>query len=230
MPHFWNKLFDRELIYYALINLDDHIIYGEDVACVYNCILQAKSIFLTNQAWYIYRIRENSICTAGNFKRWHSIQYLFSYLKEKFEQSNYSAALMEQLKRFIIKATIGELINTYQIESGRFYQCPFELIEKRDRIVIFGAGSVGQSYMKQLIACQYNVILWVDNKIRMINEAKISLPSELLTASFDLILIAVFDVKIAESIKRQLIGLGVKKEKIIWSKPNYIEDTYWMHC
>ena len=137
---------------------------------------------------------------------------------------------MDLLFLFIINDTLVVLFYCFLIDIGRFYQCPFELIEKRDRIVIFGAGSVGQSYMKQLIACQYNVILWVDNKIRMINEAKISLPSELLTASFDLILIAVFDVKIAESIKRQLIGLGVKKEKIIWSKPNYIEDTYWMHC
>lgn len=45
LPNLWNKLFKRDLIYQVMMNLDEKIFYGEDAACVYECLLNAKSIF-----------------------------------------------------------------------------------------------------------------------------------------------------------------------------------------
>lgn len=228
LPNLWNKLFKREIIYQTLMDLDDDIIYGEDAACVYKCLLNANSILLTDKAWYVYQIRENSICTSVDYRRWNNIPYLYNYFQKTFGHLRYSQILMNQLNRFVVKMTIRELKNSFQIMFSAFYQFPFELINKEDKIVIFGAGSVGRSYIKQLELCQYNVVLWVDNKNGEVNGIRVGKPAEVKTASFDWILIAIANEKYVDDIKCQLSVYGIEEKKILWSEPKWIETTYWL--
>lgn len=175
--------------------------------------IECKVHFLTNQAWYIYHIRQGSICTSIDFRRWVNIQYLYNYMKKKFEHTEYSTVLMNQLKQFVIKITIGELNNIFQIKTEAFYQFPFELIDKNDRIVVFGAGVVGQCYIRQLVLCKYNIISWMDNKTKQIEKGEITSPSRLPEIEFDKILIAISDERSVENVRSQLKKMKIEEKK-----------------
>lgn len=56
----WNKIFERELIrkYQMLPELTAHLL--DDLMCSLPCIVDAKSICITYEAFYHYRVRNNS--------------------------------------------------------------------------------------------------------------------------------------------------------------------------
>lgn len=102
------------------------------------------------------------------------------------------------------------------------YLFPFELVEKGSNIAIWGAGKVGDTYVKQLVYCQYcKIVGWVDENWDSYREdqRKITTPDDLKTLDVDYIVIAIKREKIASDIKERLQEMGVEKGKIIWRYP-----------
>ena len=96
---------------------------------------------------------------------------------------------------------------------------------KREKVVIYGAGTVGQDYYSQL--CQYQeckVIAWVDkNAFKYQNDyADISEPDNLGKLDYDILIIAVKDYQLAKQIEKELIKQGISESKITWSMPQYL--------
>ena len=86
------------------------------------------------------------------------------------------------------------------------------------KIVIYGAGVVGQSYYLCL-SDKYNVVAWIDKEKDFAQGQKIDRVEILKSISYDCIVIAVKEKKTAQEISNGLIQLGVKDEQIIWQKP-----------
>ncbi len=91
------------------------------------------------------------------------------------------------------------------------------------KILLYGAGKVGQCFYKQLSL--YNnkitVVAWVDKKPANYTFDYIGVKtiSEGLTLKFDIILVAVLKEDVFSEIKKELIALKVPSEKIVWRKP-----------
>lgn len=60
-PSVWAKAFKRELYVPQQMLLDTRIKVGEDIACTYSCIIQANSIYCTDDCLYFYRQNDQSM-------------------------------------------------------------------------------------------------------------------------------------------------------------------------
>lgn len=101
------------------------------------------------------------------------------------------------------------------------YVLPAASVRKGDRVVLYGAGNVGQSFYKQLRKTGCKVVLWADRWYADYRKRgfPVSDPDRIRDAKFDYVLIAVLDRAVAEDINKAIIGLDVSAEKIVWIKP-----------
>lgn len=100
------------------------------------------------------------------------------------------------------------------------YLFPFESINKGSKILLFGAGKVGKSYLEQLIKTNYcEVISIIDNKMagKYINSYFIETPVKgLAKQEYDYIVLATTIQKFALEMKEYLIKQGIQENKIIF--------------
>lgn len=67
-PNCWTKVFKRNLLEKHLIDTDDRIRLGEDIAFTYPCLMECQSISFVDTALYHYRINPNSMTKAYDNK------------------------------------------------------------------------------------------------------------------------------------------------------------------
>ena len=90
------------------------------------------------------------------------------------------------------------------------------------RIVIYGTGNVGKGYMYYLEKIDCTIVGLLDRK----GNAALGIKDmkEVTHMEYDIIVIAVLNENDAKKIKNDLLALGVKEERIYWSKP---QDLTW---
>ncbi len=97
---------------------------------------------------------------------------------------------------------------------------PFECIEKGSRVIVWGAGNVGEWYARQIEATGYcNILYWIDKKFKdhTLWNGFVGRGPEAIGEidGYDYLIIASDNDDNTESIMKALHELGVKKEKII---------------
>lgn len=61
LPALWNKIFKRSVLAPVLMKVDNHITMGEDVACTYPALLNSRKVVVTEQCFYHYCYRGESM-------------------------------------------------------------------------------------------------------------------------------------------------------------------------
>lgn len=85
-PNCWTKVFKREFLEKHLMDTDDRIRIGEDIAFTYPCMMECQTIAFIDKALYHYRINPESMTKAYD-PILHDIIYLPYYaLAEKSEK------------------------------------------------------------------------------------------------------------------------------------------------
>ena len=114
--------------------------------------------------------------------------------------------------------------NSLWMNTRMKYRCPCDLIKKGERIVLYGAGNVGQEYCRWINETHYvELAAWVDmnheelGKTVSIGTEQIQSPEIISSLEFDHILISVLDGRTSVIISDYLISSGVNVEKIIWT-------------
>ena len=86
----------------------------------------------------------------------------------------------------------------------------------KERVVIFGLGKLfGYSYNR--LAKKYDIVALVDNSIKVLEgheQEKIYTPDELTAVEYDRVIVTVYDLRVFEEMKKQLIRCGVEASKI----------------
>lgn len=228
LQYLWGKLYRRSLIEGCISRLDEEIYDGEDVACVFHACLRASSIVIDNQAYYHYRIREDSICTSKRDEKYFvNAVKLYYYMEQVFHDSGEYNIMLPQLKHFIayfinngIKSAFGcgyEKAYSYSI-----WALP-ELPGDADiKIALFGAGNVGQSYYRQLLQREnIDITVIVDNHAHgsKIVGMDVERPEVLLDSQWDYVLVAVKKEQQVMEIIDWLKGHRISEGKIIYRKP-----------
>lgn len=177
--------------------------------------------------------------------------YSYKYLYELFKEQEYSEKLLEQLKYYMdtMMRHAGNLLFDvpYRIEQGEVeewkqkYNDMLELNESKEitwlfpfyelrgarKIVLYGAGKVGKSYLSQVEERDdYEVVAWVDqciNKDRNIVGIK-----DIANHDYDCVLIAISNSRLIENIIEELVAAGVDKTKIIWKKPIRMKNWFML--
>lgn len=108
-----------------------------------------------------------------------------------------------------------------KLKIQRFYIKEIEQIIGK-KIVLYGAGAVGQDYYSQI--CRYRdckIVAWVDSKGEkyLFDYAPIMNAINVVNLEFDIIIIAVKSSTLREEIKATLLNNGICPEKIFDQEP-----------
>ncbi len=215
------KIFRRDLLMYQLESLKGHhFYYGEDSAIVFPYILRSQRIYCTRKIFYYHRQRAQGVLPPY-FLDENYIEHLFefySYLKGVFIESEYKDSLIRQLDLLfmdMMKHCQEKYGITDYLEKKR-YLFPFNKVKRGSKIVLYGAGAVGNAFHQQLEEAKgYEITLWVDKAYGKFGE-NVEAPQNICLADYDYVIIALASpVQIGE-IHDELVKMGVEEEKIIY--------------
>lgn len=216
----WSKLFKTDFIKKCYTAIPDEQQYGEDYLCLLRSILEAKQISFINKAYYHYRIRNDSMSHGDPQKSFLNEIHLGHYvlkltLEYRYIEEIMGEVLRRRMRYWVEKSALSE------VSIPQFYWGDMPKLFGK-KIILYGAGRVGQDYYAQI--CKYQqceIVAWVD-----INAEKISCDYATIyglqwiyKTKFDYLLIAIEDEKVARKICCQLEGDGLNCENIIWDKP-----------
>ena len=112
-----------------------------------------------------------------------------------------------------------------------YFIFPRKYIHSGAKVILYGAGVVGQDYYKQLtVDSQCRRIDWIDRNYKLYRKRglKVNSINNIVVKKFDYIILAVKFEGLAKQIKEELILKGVLEEKIIWYQPQSILEYYFM--
>lgn len=217
----WNKLFKRKYLFSRQLDVDNRITVGEDAAVVYPLLLDCKKICITGNCAYHYRQREDSMLkkTGKFYEEAVRLKILYEHLSDMAGKYPAEYGLQKQVDEF--------LLGTYMIRSGgaiisekkELQTFPFSKNIVGKRIVVYGAGTFGQQFMKRLQDQEIcEVVAWLDEDYWEYRRCGMDVDSicTICDLSFDYIIIANLDSQYAGDIKRSFLDYGIGEEKILF--------------
>lgn len=225
-PWMVTKLFRRELVQALYPKLDSNIRYAEDAIFVYLYLSNCSSVVITKECFYHYLYRETSACHTENDSMLMDINRGYLVLKDEFAGHALEKSLSFQLQKWVVKS-ICLAINKHM---GFDVKCsiPEFIVDASDlkgkRIVLYGAGTMGKNYKKQLEQMGCEIVLWVDKDCLFYKEQGLNVeaPETILDVFYDIVLVAVSREETVKEIFESLQEAGVKKNKILWRKPRSV--------
>lgn len=216
-----SKIIRKDMLYKNLKKAAQlGVYYGDDAAVLFPTMLDIHSIYVTHKAFYHHRQREKEEA-APYIKDDNCVEkllVLYQFLKQQFIERGYANLCEKQLDLFYMK--LLELRKNYLefVENVNRYVFPFDYVQANDKVIIYGAGKVGQTYVTQNEKYHFcNIILWVDKNHKKLDmKWNIAAPEKIKETEYDYIIIAVQTSGLAREIKDELMILGVPKNKIVW--------------
>lgn len=217
----WNKIVRKELWLEQLEKAKElYIHYGEDVAVVYPMIMKMNHIVIMEECYYYHRQRPNGTYPdyLSNDEFYEKLYRLYVYLKEQLKES---VLLLRQLEYFYLHAIEARLHIYGERRVRKTYTFPFDLVKKDSRVILYGAGAVGQEFYRQVKQISYaEIVLRVDQNYESYSLYDLKHPSVLnKDVEYDYIVIANASPYIAKEIRDYLLSMsGVDGAKIVWSE------------
>lgn len=224
LPYLVNKMFKTCIMKEEIKEVDTKIVYAEDRDLLFRYILKCKRIRVLHESFYHYCFRETSVMNSPNLHFMEDLNLLYLSLKNVFVEHPLAYSLMYQLQMFIISRlyTVPTRMGFVPEAKPVRFVFPYALSEERKRIILYGAGWVGQDYHCQLHRRDdYQLVLWVDQKWQSFQKKGFGIdsPDRIHEVEYDQIVLAVKDEPIAKNIKMELCAQGISEEKIVWKDP-----------
>lgn len=222
-PYIWNKLIRKELVIDNLLDIDERIRIGEDVAAIVPMILEADRVVITEECNYHYCIRKSSMIWSEKKEEEERqrLQILHTYLYQKMYTDNVMKMDVDQLYKYSmnnILTRIFGLIN-HNYDNSVFW--PFENVNKNYPIILYGAGNFGRAVYGYVMKYMPGRLrLWVDREYKSYN--LLGLPVQQVESIEEYVdtdsnvLIAVLDRCSAYAITDDLKKIGIPDNRIHW--------------
>lgn len=229
-PSLCSKLCRRDLLEGVYRDMDESIVAGEDAAAVYSYILECEKICVTDICRYHYVQRPASAtrreCEQEAELIKQLIKRLISHLEASFRKHSVYDRMRPQLEQY--KKYMLLLRNMQMLEECGIK--PYGELPEKSRIILYGAGGVGQRAYRYFADKEMTLIGWIDQGDTYYREMgfEVAHPEEFLknAPEYDFILIAVITETTAEAIKRYLVDKGVPEKKIRWFSEKITEERY----
>lgn len=227
-PHLVDKVFKRELIRDVYNGMDDRVVWCEDMVTVYPAILSAQSMYVINKAFYHYR--KNTLSVSFRKDR-RALDLYPLVIKELLKTCDKYGGNLEEQLGYCFAYDMAEMLRlVFGMNHHKLYLFPYEIFDKGERIVIYGAGAVGWSYYHQINQHYYlGDVIWTDSNKEKHN-GEIVAPSKAFDSEYDKVLIAVENKDVALQIKDMLVEkYYIPDGKICWKRPEIVEGTFSYH-
>jgi glycosyltransferase involved in cell wall biosynthesis len=212
----WGKLYKKELLLKNQLKVNENITIGEDALCLYPTLLDANMLVILEQPGYHYRQRADSLIKTLRKIDISKMQKVYNDFKDIFFDKGVLDIMLPQLQYYLLSLLI---INTEGPNIDNITDLyPFNKIESKKGLVIYGGGTFGQHMYKKIINNKsYNILAWIDEKYK--HYSKLNLPvtgfNKIKSLKYDAIIIALMDEDNSNQIFSKLIKQGIDKNKII---------------
>ena len=220
-PSIWSKLYRADFIKkcYSIVPEDQS--YGEDLLCLCKCILESNRFLCIDNAEYHYLVREDSMSHIMSVRKIAKEAMLMERIMDLLGEYGLMSDMkdyMEDELLFRVFSICRKLELPMESLGSYRYPTPEDFLGKK--LVIYGAGVVGQDYYQQFKKQKkYNIVAWVDKKHCDDKDSLRITIDELGQKVYDYIVIAIRNKSVMESIKQELLTHGVSEEAIIWKEP-----------
>ena len=233
LPYIWCKLWRRELITKHIMDADESITVGEDVAIGIPALLEAESIYVDNRAYYNYVQNSASMMKAGQDEpaEYENARRLYLYLRNKLKERDYYGISDRVLNKGLDRLFIHQMLTrAYGYLTERIgCEGVFPFLEKMpEEVIIYGAGEFGRSIYRYL-SRKTNIRYWVDKNAECIEKLgyPVCTPDEVEYNRDDIIIVAILRDTAARRVVEDLIKNGASPENIIlFSMEREVEEKY----
>ncbi|MBO6292127.1 MAG: glycosyltransferase family 2 protein [Selenomonas sp.] len=127
----------------------------------------------------------------------------------------------------VMQQRLGGQIDS--LSQGKKFIFPYHLFHRGESVAIYGAGNVGRKFYSQAMKLPYVRVAGLFD--RNVDNLPKGLPVQpagaLKSATFDAVLIAVENDKIAEDIRQELMAMGIDEKRIFWEGGAYEMDEFF---
>ena len=225
-PYMWSKLFLREIImkYQMVTDLANNLYDGVMVSLP--CIAESKSLYISHDCYYHYRVREGSTKREPRSDHVPNLIKCYPKFYKRYEGTLLCSENDKQIKYFTLFILLMRSIRVFDNSYSDDFLTPYGGIKKNSRIVLYGAGAVGihlENYIRSVEGS--NLICWVDRNYKGKEDTLgVKAPQEIIACDYDYIIISILRENDVQSAKRDLVALGVPEEKILWIKQQYLDN------
>ena len=185
--------------------------------CVWRCIMSAQSINIIDVCGYHYVQRNNSMMHKNLDNAVYSINRVYMDCLYEIKKTQYSfEVLQRKMIFFVFFAYMITGIGALWTPERKFL-FPYTKVKKGSRVLIYGAGILGQQIVGAMQKQkEYTIAGWVDMgwKYYQKQGKKVESPQKMMEFQYDVVIIAISRSSIAKQIKRDLVKNGIDTDKI----------------
>lgn len=214
------RIVKRDILLDSYRRLDDNrFYYGEDWAISIPLLTRIQNMAVIPKSYYRHRQSVNNTAPVyvSSESYFDEIAHLFDFLRQAMSEECFYD-FTKQLDYLYMYSVDMKKWAYNDYDFHRDFLFPFDKVPARKRIILYGAGLVGNTYFKQLSKLNYcEDVLWVDRNAEYLNDCAIKPISELdhKTQLFDYCIVAIESTKVANEVREFLISKGFDKEKIV---------------
>lgn len=223
------KLFERERLKKAQLVVPQVITISEDKACLLAFMLTAERVYVLHKSFYHYIKNTNSMVNTKDYDYLSKVQNIYSFFRQLYRHPNFTDTMKLQAEIYIIDMLLKGINFRMGFTNNKMlWVDPYWLdkIPLNAKVVIYGAGELGETYRKQLKSrpdIKYIGYMDFDMKSDNGNMGKRIEPLYSQEISFDTIVISIKNEIKALEIKNKLTHMFPNKS-IEWFRQ---EELYW---
>ncbi len=211
-----DKLFKTTLLKSVYKEMDElgRLNMAEDAVVLFPVFERANSLYIMKDNFYHYRQENTNV--PEYIRSDHFFDDLYKWYKYLHRHLSFDTAT-EQLEYLYMKYVNQRKLvygtSTFDLE----YMFPFDKVPTKSRIIIWGAGNVGQTYYLQVNRINYcEIVAWVDNASNLYSKNVITGKHFFsMQLEYDFIIIAVNANNVVQEIKRELLLNNIPEHKIV---------------
>lgn len=220
-PQLYTKLFRADILKKILPVIEESIIAGDDAAVVYPALLMATRICVTGESGYHYVQHSGSITKIKFEDEYQRIKKLTRFLRNTFIRAQVEHLMNNQLIAYENYLISLRKIDIFDVSNHDKILIPYGGFRQKEKIVIYGAGVLGQKIHHYLEADgRVEIIGWIDKNYEVYRKQGLFVynPDILMEKEwkYDYILIANITEDAAMTMKEALLAMGVREKKVRW--------------
>lgn len=228
----WCKIFKTELLKRVQSSVPDEISIAEDKVCLLKYILECSSVYVLKKPLYHWCMRENSMSHESKNSYLSKVQSVYDYLTILYEHPNFSQLMRCQAEIYLIELLFLGINKRMGFQNrNMIWIDPYwlDLLPENARVILYGAGELGEKYRKQMGARpDLKYLFCVDENYEKLSkkEFPVQMPQKIADSEFDYIVITIKNREKAMQVRQGLLEQKIREERIIWCEQ---PEGYWKY-
>ena len=225
LAYLCTKLFLKEKImkYHMMGGKANRIL--DDAMIGLPCVAETKSLYITHDCYYHYRIRTDS-SKSQVYQEEMVVADLFECYPDFLARFKGTGLADTQLHYFTLYWLLYKAPGVFDHMCKDDFLVPFGNIGRGKKIVLYGAGASGvhlERYIRSTAGG--NIVGWADRNYRDLQKTlNIIAPHEIPGLEYDYIIISILKANAVQGAKKDLMDMGVPENKILWIEQKYLDD------